>query len=69
MHLGIDKNGKKIYIGMTVNVPDPNETDNHNHAFVGTVFGPHGTDLITVEDQEGACFDIEPDRLDVDDSE
>ncbi len=63
-HLGFDKNGVKIFEGATVNVPDPNQDDIHEHAFQGTVSGRH-EQWISVEDQEGEFYDIEEERLEV----
>lgn len=49
-------------IGQRVLVPDPNETDMHNHSFEGTVFSFRGSNII-VEDGENNGFEIEPKRL------
>jgi hypothetical protein len=49
-------------IGDEVEVPDPNETDLHQHSFVGTIIDFRGENAI-VEDSEGDCFEIESDRL------
>jgi hypothetical protein len=49
-------------IGDEVEVPDPNDSDIHNHSFVGTLIDIKG-DLGVVEDGEGNCFDIELERL------
>ena len=54
--------GDLIQIGDLVLVPSPNETDIHNCEFEGFVSCFHG-DFITVEDQEGNSFDIEPERV------
>jgi hypothetical protein len=43
-------------------VPEPNETDIHNHEFLGVIKAISG-DLAVVEDMEGDCFEIELDRL------
>ena len=43
-------------------VPDPNESDIHNHEFLGTIKAIKG-EYATVEDGDGDCFDIELDRL------
>ena len=43
-------------------VPDPNESDIHNHEFLGTIKAISG-DLAVVEDGDGNCFEIELDRL------
>ena len=64
MHLGLDKNGKKIYIGMPVNVPEPNDDDMYSHAFTGYVYTVHG-EYVTVCDSDDDCFDIEPERLEI----
>jgi hypothetical protein len=49
-------------IGDEVEVPEPNDTDIHNHSFVGTIIEFRGENAI-VEDGEGDCFEIETDRL------
>lgn len=40
-----------------VEVPEPLETDPHNHSFVGTVIAIID-DIATIEDGNGDCFDI-----------
>ncbi len=59
----IDKNNFLINIGDPVLVPQPNDSDLHNHEFLGTVISIDK--YVTVEDSEGDCFDIEPERLEV----
>ena len=49
-------------MGDSVEVPDPNDSDIHNHSFVGTIIAFKG-ELATVEDMDGDCFDIEIERL------
>lgn len=51
-------------IGDSVEVPDPNDSDIHNHSFVGTIVA-FDTDMeyASVEDMDGDCFDIEIERL------
>ena len=49
-------------VGDEVEVPEPNETDIHNHSFVGTINNFRGDNAI-VEDGEGNTFEIETDRL------
>ena len=49
-------------IGDEVEVPEPNETDIHNHSFVGTIAEFRGDNAI-VEDGDGDCFEIEVERL------
>jgi len=51
-------------IGETVEVPDPNDSDIHNHSFVGTIVAfDDEMEYATVEDMDGDCFDIEIERL------
>ncbi len=49
--------------GTEITMPDPSLPDDAwRHSFVGKVVGYH-EDLVTVEDMDGDCFDIEPSRL------
>jgi len=60
----LDRNGNLLEKYQGVNVPDPNNSDIHNHAFMGTVIDvleDRGTAI--VEDQCGDVFEIEGDRL------
>jgi hypothetical protein len=57
-----DANGKTLNTLDWVIVPDPNETDLHNNGFVGQIVHI-GDEFVTVEDGNGDCFDIEPERL------
>ncbi len=57
-----DKNGIKIEIGYSVEVPAPSSGDMWSNDFVGTVEDFHG-DYVTVIDGDGDCFDVEPERL------
>lgn len=59
-----DKNGNTIEEGDTVIVPEPNETDNHNHSFVGRVHSFRGDNVIVI-DSEDDGFEIEPERLEI----
>lgn len=62
----IDLKCNLIEKGNSVNVPDPNSSDIHNHSFIGTVIDvleDRGTAI--VEDQCGDVFEIEGDRLEV----
>ena len=64
-----DAKGNTLKIGDSVLVPSPTSQDDlHSHEFIGTVinFRPF---LITVEDQDGDCFDVEPNRLTIYDEE
>lgn len=62
-----DGEGYGFGIGDSVIVPDPHHEDGWNHSFSATVKGfkpdTDGTSLVTVEDQEGNCWDVELDRL------
>jgi len=62
-----DKNKVIILEDDMVQVPEPNQSDIHNHEFVGTVINLKGgaENLVTVEDGDGDCFDIEAERLEV----
>jgi len=59
-----DKNGHPIRMEEAVHVPDPTDSDLHQHAFDGHVTGTH-YQYVTVVDQEGNAFDIEPERLEI----
>lgn len=61
----IDKNGKSISKGDTVNVPSPTEEDNWNHEFTGHVEA-FDEDYVVVMDGDGDCFSVEPERLEID---
>ena len=58
----LDKHGMLIGKGFLVESPEPNDSDIFDHAFVGTVKGFHDK-YVVVEDQEGDCFDLEPERI------
>ena len=52
--------------GQQVNVPEPNSSDMHHHAFIGTIIDileDRGTAI--VEDQCGDVFEVEGDRLEI----
>jgi hypothetical protein len=49
-------------IGEEVEVPDPDDTDIHNHSFVGTIVD-FRNGYAVVDDGDCNCFDIELDRL------
>jgi hypothetical protein len=57
-----DINGKPLYVGSTVEMPEPEPDDLWNFPFVGTIACFRG-DYATVMDMDGDHFDIEPDRL------
>lgn len=56
-------NYDKYKKGDCVSVTDPKHPSSpHNHAFVGEIVDVT-EDIITVEDQEGNCFSVEPDEI------
>ena len=57
-----DSKGNEIKLGMTVEVPEPNESDLHNHDFVGCV-DSFRNGLVIVQDQDNEFYSIEPERL------
>ena len=62
----VDKHGNLLEKYQDVIVPEPNKTDIHNNAFIGTVIDvleSRGTAI--VEDQCGEVFEVETDRLEV----
>ena len=61
----IDKEGRIIRKGDMVIVPDPNDSDIHQHSFVGEVIDIN-FEMCVVEDGDGDCFDIEGIRLELD---
>jgi len=64
----LDKKGTFLEKNQSVSVPKPNETDMHNFAFSGTIIDvleSRGT--VIVEDQCGDVFEVEADRVDVED--
>lgn len=51
-------------LGDLVLVPEPENDDIHTHNFIGTVQSIENG-VATVEDEDGDCFDIEVDRLEM----
>ena len=49
-------------IGDSVEVPDPDDSDIHNHSFVGVIKSFRNGNAV-VEDGDGDCFEIEVERL------
>jgi hypothetical protein len=49
-------------IGDSVEVPDPDDSDIHNHSFVGVIKNFRNGNAV-VEDGDGDCFEIEMERL------
>jgi len=60
----LDVNGNAIGAFDEVEVPEPNETDIHNHAFTGMVDDFRNGNVVVV-DQDCNFFEIEPERLEV----
>lgn len=60
-----DKNGKEIYQNESVNVPEPNGTDIHQHEFTGIAIDHLPNGNIVVEDGDSDFFEIEANRLEV----
>jgi len=50
-------------VGCEVEVPEPNENDGWNNAFVGVVVSYKGLHLVTVRDQEDNYYDVEFERV------
>ena len=64
----LDRNGNLLEKYQGVDVPDPINSDMHNHAFMGTVIDvleDRGSAII--EDQCGDVFEIEAERLVIND--
>lgn len=61
-----DKNGIIIKEGQEVLVPEPNDTDIHNNEFVGYVKCFRNGNVVVVDGEDDA-FEIEPERLEVQD--
>ena len=53
---------KEFSIGESVEVPEPNDSDIHNHSFVGVIKTFRNGNAV-VEDGDGDCFEIEVERL------
>jgi hypothetical protein len=60
----LDMNGTPIEAFDEVEVPEPNDTDIHNHAFTGYVDDFRNGNVVVV-DQECNVYEIEPERLEV----
>lgn len=60
----ISANGQILAVGQRVMMPEPKEdgTDSHQNEFAGRVEGFHD-EYVTVQDGDGDCFDIEPERV------
>ena len=62
-----DKNGREIKDTDTVNVPEPNGSDIHQHEFTGHVADILDNGNVVVEDGDSEFFEIEANRLEVED--
>ena len=62
-----DVNGKEINHGDEVLMPEPNGTDIHNHDFVGYVNDILDNGNIIVEDGDSDFFEIEANRVEIQD--
>ena len=51
-----------LQVGEFVLVPEPDDTDIHNHEFTGEVIAITNG-IVTVEDGDGDCFDIEIEKI------
>ena len=60
----VDINGIEIKKGCIVNVPAPLEEDQWNFDFQGSVIEIQD-DYVIVEDGEGDCWCVEPERLEI----
>lgn len=61
----LDKNGNELLVGMEVLAPEPNESDMYNFSFNGTVEDLLENGNAIVMDQDYDCFEIESDRLEI----
>ena len=60
-----DKNGVALCTGDSVLVDEPMDTiDLWNCSFIGTVYDFEFGDVLVIDD-DGFCFDIEPERLEI----
>ena len=58
-----DRFGMTLGTGQVVEVPDPEILDPWSHSFQGTVHAIQTGRHVTVSDQDGCNFDVEPERL------
>jgi hypothetical protein len=60
---------KNFTVGTIVIVPSPNPNDSWNHSFEGTIKqiknDTDETPYVTIEDQDGDCWDVNFDRLEI----
>lgn len=61
-----DMYGKRIDMGDEVEVGEPKAGDMHQHGFKGTVVDVDPEqEIITVVDQDGDCYDVDSDNVEV----
>ena len=61
-----DKNYEEVYVGAEVEVPTPTKEDNWNFEFVGTIVKlDKENGYVIVEDQDGDCFTVEVERVEI----
>ena len=61
----LDKNGKKLLVGMEVNVPEPINDDIHLCEFTGVIADLLSDGTAIVEDSDIDFFQIESYRLEI----
>lgn len=63
----IDKNGRELFKGDEVNMPEPDDAFNdlHQHSFQGSIIGLEEDGIITVVDQDDNVFAIEANRVEI----
>ena len=60
----LDKNSEKLYVGAIVDVPTPTIEDQWDFEFEGQIIGFY-IDYCIVEDGDGDCWAVEPERLEL----
>lgn len=60
-----DINGNEIHVQDLVNVPAPNDTDQHNFEFTGTAIDHLENGNLIVEDMDSDFFEIEACRVEI----
>ena len=63
--LPADMNNSIIKFGNTVRIPEPTPNDLWQHEFVATVINYSENGDITVEDQDGDCYQMAPHIVDL----
>ena len=60
----LDKNGDVLIVGDSVDVPSPTNDDQWNFEFNGVII-EFNDDYCIVEDGDGNCWCVEPERLEL----